>query len=390
MGRSIISLAAGSLLAGLALLAPSMAPAQEKKKDNTETVRFETVDAVDLKGTYWPSSKGKKGPVAILLHRIGGKSKEAGWPELAEELQKAGFAVLAFDFRGHGESTSVGAAFWQHPMNQYVRRPAGAAQPANVDRASFPQGYLPNLINDIAAAKRFIERRYNDPGECNCSNIVLIGADDGATLGALWLASETKRYRIIPVGIAGQKNEKPESKDVIACVWLSMSQSLGGKQYVGGNALLNHWLKDAGNTKENKFSGLAESKIPMAFIYGKTAKDPKPESFAGLVRAIRPNYVSGKVNDTDELKGTLEFGINTNLSGNKLLVGELETRERIVDKYLSKFILDEKKALNEWEKRESSDSNYSWYFPSLRNPVRASMKGEKNLAPIPLTPFGLR
>src|SRR5437763_16666774 len=110
MRRSTISLAAGVLLAGLALLTPSTARAQPKK--DTETVKFETVDAVDLKGTYWPSTKGKKAPVAIMLHRIGGKSKEAGWAELAEELQKAGFAVLAFDFRGHGESTSVGAAFW--------------------------------------------------------------------------------------------------------------------------------------------------------------------------------------------------------------------------------------------------------------------------------------
>jgi alpha-beta hydrolase superfamily lysophospholipase len=389
MPRLTTSLAAGVFLAGLALLLPSTATAQEKK--NTETVKFETVDAVDLKGTYWPSVKAKKAPVAILLHKIGGKSKDAGWPELAEELQKAGFAVLAFDFRGHGESTSVGAAFWNHPMNQNLRKPP-AAQQTSVDMKTFPATYYPNLVNDIAAAKRFIERRYNDTGECNCSNIVLIGAEDGATLGALWLASETKRYRIIPVGLAGQKNERPESKDVIACVWLSMSESLGSgtvRQYVGGINLLNKWLRDAGNTKESKLSMTAESKIPMAFIYGK--KEPKPDSYVRLVKAIRPTYVPGNTKpDTDELKGTLEKGINTNLAGHKLLVGELDTRERIVDAYLTKFILDEKKGLNEWEKRESSDNAYSWYFPGVRMPVKAAMKGEKYLMPVPLQPFGLR
>src|SRR5712691_7734061 len=103
MRRMTIPLAAGAFLAGLALLTPSTARAQGKK--DTETVKFETVDSVDLKGTYWPSTKGKKAPVAILLHKIGGKSKDAGWSDLAEDLQKAGFAVLAFDFRGHGEST---------------------------------------------------------------------------------------------------------------------------------------------------------------------------------------------------------------------------------------------------------------------------------------------
>jgi hypothetical protein len=257
---------------------------------------------------------------------------------------------------------------------------------------SFPAGYAANLINDISAAKRFIERRYNDAGECNCSNIVLIGAEDGATLGALWLATETKRYRILPVGLTGQKNEKPESKDVIACVWLSMSEWLGQstqmKQLVGGPNLLNKWLREAGNTPESKVNMTAESKIPMAFLYGK--KETSPNRYLSLVKAIRPKYVPGKTTpDTDELKGTLERGFNTNLIGHRLLVGELDTRESIVSKYLTGFILDEKKGLNEWEKRESTDNIYRWYFPGLR-PAKAADKGEKNIAVVPLQPFGLR
>src|SRR5205823_9657214 len=116
-------------------------------------------------------------------------------------------------------------------------------------------------------------------------------------------------------------------------------------------------------------------------IYGK--KEPNAAAYTRLVKAIRPNYQPGKMTpDTDELKGTLEFGVNTNLVGHKLLVGELETRERIVDRYLTKFILDEKKGLNEWEKRESNESTYSWFFPS-RNAIKAAVKGEKNLAPVP-------
>src|SRR5437867_3225372 len=147
-------------------------------------------------------------------------------------------------------------------MNATVRRKPGLELPKSVSHLDFPVAYLPNLVNDIAAAKRFIERRYNDAGECNGSNIVLIGAEDGATLGTLWLASETRRYRILPVGIAGQKAERPESKDVVACVWLNMSNSIG--KYNVGNALRG-WIKDAGNTRD--------SKVPMAFMFGKDNTD---------------------------------------------------------------------------------------------------------------------
>ncbi len=380
MRRLSIPTAAGLLLAGLALLAPPTAAAQEKDKPKFETVKFESVDAVELKGSYWPSTKGKKGPVAILLHKTGARSKEGGWKDLAEDLQKSGFAVLSFDFRGHGDSTTVGKSFWQHPLNNKYFRTPPAGKDTTLTSSSFPPGYLPHLVNDIAAAKRFLERRYNDSGDCNCSNIVLIGAEDGATLGALWLASETKRYRIIPVGV-GQKNERPESKDVVACVWLNISETIG-KQPVGQQ--LRVWLKDAGNVKVP-----VESKIPMAFIYGK--KDAKAGATAlALVKVIRPKYVADKKPDeSDELRGTVEFGVaNTTLVGNKLLTGDLDTRERIVTKYINAFILDDKKGLNEWEKRESVGETYMWFFPTMRTP--ASTKGEKSLAPVPLQQLGLR
>src|SRR4051812_991197 len=102
MRRLTWPVSAGAVLGCLTFLGPAPLRADEKKADekkNNETVRFETVDQVELKGTYWPSTRGKKGPVALLLHKVGGKSSEDGWGELAEDLQKAGFAVLAFDFR---------------------------------------------------------------------------------------------------------------------------------------------------------------------------------------------------------------------------------------------------------------------------------------------------
>lgn len=380
MRRLTYPLAAGVVLSWLVLQGAPPAFAQNKR-DN-ETVKIETVDGVELKGTYWPGNKGKKSPVAILLHKLGGRSNEDGWKELADDLQKAGFAVLTFDFRGHGASTGVNPmTFWSFSHNQMgvkgFRR--GAAKlPETIALADFQPRYLPHLVDDVAAAKRFIERRYNDAGECNASSIVLVGAEDGATLGALWLASETKRHRIIPVGLMGQKNDKPESKDVSACAWLNISPTLGTRTPLNVGGLLRGWLKEGANTPA--------SKIPMAFIFGADDK-PSDKASLDLVKAIRPKYKrTGKVDD--DLSGTVDFGVaGSKLKGSKLLMDPLTTREAIVKNYLEKFIFEEKKATNEWEKRENNEVVYAWYF-NLR-PIYTNKRGEKHLAPIPLGALGL-
>jgi hypothetical protein len=361
----------------LSFTLPLASPAQDKK--NFEVVKFDTVDQVEIRGTYWPSTRGKKAPVAMLLHKIGGKSNEDGWKDLADELQKAGFAVLSFDFRGHGASISVTESFWNHPMNRTLRRKVGKAA-ETIALSEFPGAYLPNLVNDITAAKRFLERRYNDGGDCNISNLVLIGAEDGATLGALWLASEVRRYRIEPVGLVGKRADTAEIKDLVACVWLNMSNYIGsGRQSVAAQ-YLKTWLKDAGTGKD--------AKVPMAFYYGEEDR-VAANNAVGYVRAIRPKFVDAKSKLDDGLTGT-NIGV---IPGSKLVGAKLLTipkaRETIVKKYLESFILDEKKGLAEWEKRESEKAVYGWYF-GVGNPILTNAPGEKHSNPIPLTQFGFR
>src|SRR5262249_22668350 len=57
------------------------ARAQDKKdRPKSERVHFETVDQVELNGTFWPSTKGRKAACVILLHKLNGKgSHEEGW-----------------------------------------------------------------------------------------------------------------------------------------------------------------------------------------------------------------------------------------------------------------------------------------------------------------------
>ncbi len=68
-----------------------------------EAVSFKTRDGYELKGDWFPAV-GKGAPVALLLHQLGtNRSEMLG---LAKVLQQKGISALAYDARGHGESTA--------------------------------------------------------------------------------------------------------------------------------------------------------------------------------------------------------------------------------------------------------------------------------------------
>jgi pimeloyl-ACP methyl ester carboxylesterase len=67
---------------------------------DAEKVRLATADGVSLAGWHWPAPGA---PGVLLLH--GNGASRAMHLRRARWLHGAGFAVLAIDFRGHGEST---------------------------------------------------------------------------------------------------------------------------------------------------------------------------------------------------------------------------------------------------------------------------------------------
>ncbi|MBI1916185.1 MAG: hypothetical protein HYS12_15840 [Planctomycetes bacterium] len=315
-----------------------------------------------------------------MLHKLAGKgsSHEEGWDLLADELAKKGFAVLSFDFRGHGDSNTIGAEFWKYRYNQQLlktfKRTLGAKQPDQLNLGDFLPGYGPYLVNDITAARAYLERR-NDAGDCNISNLILVGAEDGATLGALWMASESRRYRLLTGGgvAVPRLNAKPESKDVIACVWLSMSNSIGPEKVrTNVAAVLPIWLQDGGKAL----------KVPMAFFYGK--EDTASAAFAQ--RSVAALKTDGKPKET--VARPID-GAGTVRGSPLLKVKEDDgTIARLLaDNYLGSKIL-ELYGDHEWEKRESEKYLYVWAFGRQR--IQAKNFEEKFFLPIPLYQFGLR
>jgi alpha-beta hydrolase superfamily lysophospholipase len=337
------------------------------EKDGTfKEAKFDTVDQVELKGSYYPSAAGKDAPCVLLLHKLMTGKKER-WDKLAAALQKKGYAVLTFDFRGHGESTSVSPEFWKFPHNQ--KGVAGykvGESKSTINHQDFRAAdYALWLVNDIAAAKSYLDRR-NDEGLCNSANLIVMGEDDGATLGAMWLASEFNRYRavsLIPIKTDGSS----EGKKVAAAVWLSMSPRISSGRAGSVPANLTTWLRDS-------------HKVPMAFLYGEADSQGEnlAKSYVKLLRssgARNPDKNIEKLTDSKAVKG------GAKLQGADLLKETLGTDQLIIN-YLE-TLKNEKKLSNEYEKRDFDSNNYVWKFGNAK-PVIAKQEKEKFLNFIPI------
>jgi dienelactone hydrolase len=364
----MLSLSRTRLFLGLALSAavlypagPSLGQGGAKKPANTKNVSFKTFDGVELSGVFYPESGKRKDAVVILLHdfdlKKGGDSQKDNWADLAADLQRNGYAVLSFDFRGFGESTRVNKdTFWKASINglQNIRRTAKASE--EISHKQFTPSYIPYLVNDIAAAKAYLDRQ-SDQKQCNTSSVILIGAGEGATLGAMWMANECRRRKDKnPPGTALVPTlGEPESNDLAAGVWLSISPTLGSpNRSVRGQ--LGNWIAETGR----------DHKIPMAFLHG--ANDSKGSVLAtSLAKVIKPNP-KGK-----ELPFTLSYSIpKTDLTGQLLLGPTLDTRSWIVEKYLAQVM--EARGSKEWVERKVEPSAYWYTQPKSQRPLRINKK----------------
>jgi pimeloyl-ACP methyl ester carboxylesterase len=260
----------------------------------------------------------------LLLHELGGNSDQEGWDELALKLQPH-YAVLRFDLRGHGESTEVvsGAdGFWSVRDNWSL---AGAdVNKATIKHQNFPRNglYHPMLVNDIAAARLFLDR-CNNAGQCNSSNLVVIGAGEGATLGAIWIASEWHRRPVIQNALGLPIDQDlPAGRNISAAIWLSISRSLGRQRIPIENLLTRR-------------SPEAAEKIPMYFLYD-AGDAPGARTSQQLVDALKKG---ARRNRVDHLTGARSLG-QRGLAGRELLLrGSYKTDEFIL-RYLKKVFDD--------------------------------------------------
>ncbi len=91
------------IIMALAILSvPNVVFAADAKSD-THTIEYVSKDSYVIRSELtFPKTKAANYPLVVLLHSYGLSSKF--WDGLPKKLNNAGYAVLAIDFRGHGQS----------------------------------------------------------------------------------------------------------------------------------------------------------------------------------------------------------------------------------------------------------------------------------------------
>jgi len=270
------------LAAGLAVVAqqPGVTTAPGAKTATPTTggmdttrqrVPITTADGVELDGTYFRGKAGRDTPVVMMVHKYGADRSKSDWIGLAQALQAKGFAVLTFDLRGHGQSQQLSnpQQFWSLLFNRNGIR-GGGPKKTSISSNDFKPSYFPFIVNDLLAARRFLELK-NDAGELNIHSLIILGAQEGAGLGFLFTATEYARtYNVGQAVYQSAGTRFLAGEDIAAGVWLSLSQRPG--MPAGGPSFdIPNWLKQF---------PLIRDKTPMCFIYGEKDNRSKSDSEA--------------------------------------------------------------------------------------------------------------
>jgi alpha-beta hydrolase superfamily lysophospholipase len=234
-----------------------------------------TADGMKLRGLFHKSPKGgATDPVVLLLYPPGvGRDMTTGnWADLIKMLNDEGFHVFQFDWRGHGKSTDIGnpAQFWADPftgrINQRFIKGSNNQPPKNTLFAKeIGPAYFPVYVEDLAAVRVHLDQK-NDQAELNTSSIYVVGAEDAATLGLLWMTAEWLRPAIHPnlangamfttVPSPNVQNKPEAGRDIAAAVWLSPARP--PNQAAIPQPLLATWASKTPLRDNN----------PMLFLYG--------------------------------------------------------------------------------------------------------------------------
>jgi dienelactone hydrolase len=124
-----------------------------------QRVSIRTEDGVTLAATWYEPSP-RPGPAVILVHMLNRSRKE--WDAVAQRLASEGIGALAFDLRGHGEST------------------AGPPPAAG-------QSEYASMVQDVRAVRRYLAQRT----DVQQSRVGVIGASIGANLAALEASADS-------------------------------------------------------------------------------------------------------------------------------------------------------------------------------------------------------
>ena len=153
-----------------------------------QRVSIRTEDGVTIAAT-WYEPPSRPGPAVILVHMLNRSRKE--WDAVAQRLASEGIGALAFDLRGHGEST------------------AGPPPAAG-------QSEYASMVQDVRAVRRYLAQRSDVQqsrvgviGASIGANLVALEASADGTIASLALLSPSVEYRGLRMTEAVRKIKRP-------------------------------------------------------------------------------------------------------------------------------------------------------------------------------------
>jgi len=169
-------------------------------KGKTDVVgSFDTQDGLAIK-RHWYTA-GKASADTVLMFPAPGNKLNDTWKALGRALQKDGFSVMLFDWRGCGENgpDRTGGPERVLAKPELFERDVmyAANAPKNVPTkglnwTTMSTRFRDTVLYDLMGA-RFALDKQNDAGQCNTNRIWIVTEGTGAQLALAWIAAESQR-----------------------------------------------------------------------------------------------------------------------------------------------------------------------------------------------------
>ncbi|WP_029246600.1 alpha/beta hydrolase [Schlesneria paludicola] len=247
------------------LFTAQMATAQATKGPEVEEKGLLTEDNFELKITYFKSTMKKNAPVAILLHggKKGNRRNWTGSKGIASYLQeKGGFAVVAVDLRGHGDSVL--------PKRSELRK----------------NDYQNMVLYDMQAVKEFLLEEHQK-GNLNMNKLGIVACDFSTSVALAFTEIDWEREPYDDSTTPEQRT--PRGQDVQALVLISPELSTPGLAATKSAAVIRgRDLPVMIGTSEKNAHDLSAAKKLFDALVAKKKKDDKvslkryPEDYRGM------------------------------------------------------------------------------------------------------------
>jgi hypothetical protein len=262
------------------------------------------------------TEQGKTTLPFILLHDWEGSRNDLFL--FAEQLQKAGCAVLVPDLRGHGESTT---------MAQGMQK---------LDLAKFKKQDLANMVLDIEACKKFLVQKNNE-GELNVDLLNVLAIGKSSALAIKWIISDWYEFPPFKGGVK-------QGQDVKSLILISPVKKL---EQVNLNADLKHPMFAGRNPQIPN--------LPTLIVWSDDGSDSsdikESRSIYETMRKGRPDL--SKIKDDNE-RADRETVFDVVIPRSRLLGGDLLNQNQALRSTIMEFVAIKVGAVREkhvWQDR---------------------------------------